>query len=540
MTPDPRSCRFFCRENLPRIAAAVFSGAVLKLVSPPIGLDFIHWLTFVPLFVAVAHDEAADPQADGSVRRRFHRLRAVLRSRNFRLGYLTGFSGVFVLFFWLAQTIDLFSNIHVVLASMIVALFAAVFGLPYGFLAAAVAPLRRYFGQWWVVVFPTVWVAAEFAQPALFPYYQGVGQYRNAYTWQLASVFGAYGLSWLIIATNSAAAEAWLAWRGGNALPRRSLALTALLFLGNLGFGYWRFHDVEATLAMARTAKVGLLQQGVTMVERIQDRGPEVLASWETLTAKVIDLHPDLVIWPEGSIYYNPTEAKLKQRFSAMTRQHGFAFLVGGGTHGPDPENPALRASWNSAYLFGKDGEIKGRYDKMVPMPFGEYLPWPVSYLKPYITGVGSFRAGTQPTVFRTESFSFTSPICYEAILERQMRTLMEADVFVNITNDGWFGDTAAPHQHAMLAAAYAVAFGRPMVRIAYTGISMIVEPHGVIRHETAPYTEVADVVNLRLASFETPYRTWGAAFPYVCALATALGAFLLLTGIVTPRTARP
>ena len=350
------------------------------------------------------------------------------------------------------------------------------------------------------------------------------------YTWQLASVFGAYGLSWLIIATNSAGAEAWMSWRAGVTLPRRSLSLIALLFLGNLGFGYWRFHDVEATLSGAPTAKISLLQQGVTMVERLQDRGPEVLGSWETLTAKVIDRHPDLVIWPEGSISYNPTEPKLKERFSAMTRQHGFAFLVGGGTRGPDPENPTVRASWNSAYLFGKDGEIKGRYDKMVPMPFGEYLPWPASYLKPYITGVGSFRAGTDPTVFRTESFSFTSPICYEAILERQMRTLMDADVFVNITNDGWFGDTAAPHQHAMLAAAYAVELGRPLVRIAYTGISMIVEPHGVIRHEAAPYTEVADVVTLRLASVETPYRTWGAAFPYVCALATALGAVLMLT----------
>jgi len=104
----------------------------------------------------------------------------------------------------------------------------------------------------------------------------------------------------------------------------------------------------------------------------------------------------------------------------------------------------------------------------------------------------------------------------------------------VNITNDGWFGDTAAPHQHAMLAAAYAVELGRPMVRIAYTGVSMIVEPHGVIRYETRPYTEVAEVVDLRLATFDTPYRTWGRAFPWVCAVVTFGAVLALWRGRVT------
>ena len=139
---------------------------------------------------------------------------------------------------------------------------------------------------------------------------------------------------------------------------------------------------------------------------------------------------------------------------------------------------------------------------------------------------MGSFRAGSKPTVFQSGTFSFTTPICYEAILESQMRALANADAYVNITNDGWFGDTAAPHQHAMLSAALAVEMGRPMLRIAYTGISMVVEPHGVIRYETAPYTEVAQVVEMRVQSFETPYRTWGRAFPWV---ASAIGAVALV-----------
>jgi apolipoprotein N-acyltransferase len=497
----------FSRAMLPSAAAAAFSGLVLKLVSPPHGLDFLHWMSFAPLLVVVA--------AVGENRR-----------RAFKLGYLCGFSAVFVLFFWLAQTIDLFSNIPLPLAACIIALFAAVWGLPYGVLALAVHPLRRRFGQWWVLLFPCVWVLGELVQPALFPYYQGVGQYRNPYTWQLASVFGAMGVSWLILATNTALAALILARRSGEAFPARPVAVVAILFVANLGYGYGRFQHVERALASAPVARVAMLQQGVSMVQRIQDRGPEVLKSWLELTARVVDQHPDLVVWPEGSIYYNPTDKRVQPVFEEMTKKSGFFFLVGGGTREADPDDPTKRASWNSAYLFDASGKIAGRYDKMVPMPFGEYLPWPVSYLKPYIEGVGSFRAGSKPTVFQSGTFSFTTPICYEAILESQMRALANADAYVNITNDGWFGDTAAPHQHAMLSAALAVEMGRPMLRIAYTGISMVVEPHGVIRYETAPYTEVAQVVEMRVQSFETPYRTWGRAFPWV---ASAIGAVALV-----------
>ncbi|MSQ01948.1 MAG: apolipoprotein N-acyltransferase [Myxococcales bacterium] len=517
--------------NAPAVAAALFSGAVLRLVSPPIGLHWLHWVSFVPLFVAVAAPARVEnTPGHGWVRR-------VLLGRNFRLGYLTGFSGVFLLFFWLAQTIDTFSNIPLPVAALIVGLFAAVFGLPYGFLAAAVAPLRERLGAGWVFAFPTLWVTAEFVQPSLFPYYQGVGQYRNPYTWQLASVFGAYGLSWLIIATNATIAEVVVARRARRNTPVVPMLITSGLLAGTLTFGAWRFAWVEAELQRAPVAKIALLQQGVSMVQHISERGQTVLDGWVTLTARVVADRPDLVIWPEGSIYNTPTERRVRSGLAEMSRAGGFAFFLGGGTREADPDDPTRRAMWNSAYLFGKDGEVKGRYDKMVPMPFGEYLPWPASYLKPYIQGVGSFRAGDEATVFHTEKFSFTSPICYEAILESQMRALSAADVFINITNDGWFGDTAAPHQHAMLAAAYATELGRPMVRVAYTGISMVVEPHGVIRYETEPYKEVAKVVDLRLTTFETPYRTWGRYFPHACAMLVALVAAAETVRVVTRRT---
>ncbi|MES2639123.1 MAG: apolipoprotein N-acyltransferase [Myxococcota bacterium] len=503
-----RAPGLFSRAALPRTLAALVSGLVLLFVSPPFGLSALHWFSFVPLFWALRPGEAR---------------------MNFKLGYLCGFTGVFCLFFWLAQTITVFSNIPLVLAAGIVVLFAAVWGLPYGLVAMALPRLRQRFGGAWIFLFPAVWVGMEYLQPALFPYYQGVGQYRVPWVWQLASVFGAMGLSYLVILVNCAIAAFFIARREGTAPPIPVMAGVAALWVVNLGYGAWRYADVEAVLSGAPVVRASILQQHVTMVTRIQERGNDVLKSWMQLTKLVADQKPDLVVWPEGSIGYNPNEGKLKEIFSELSKRGGFDFLVGGGTFSRDPEDPTRRASWNSAYLFGKSGEILGRYDKMVPLPFGEYLPWPVSYLRDYIEGVGDFRAGTVATVFDTGRYTFTTPICYEAILESQMRQLMNADVFVNITNDGWFGDTSAPHQHAMLSAVHAVELGRPMLRVAYTGVSMVVEPHGAIPVYTTPYTDVAEVVPIRMATFETPYRTWGGWFP---ALASLVG-FLALLGTV-------
>jgi apolipoprotein N-acyltransferase len=269
-----------------------------------------------------------------------------------------------------------------------------------------------------------------------------------------------------------------------------------------------------------------------------------------------MDQRPDLVVWPEGSVSFNPhSERKTKrlagmsprELFETLSKSGDFDLLVGGGTLEVETENISLDSdekqgrrgditrrytSYNSCYLFRREGGLSGRYDKMIPLPFGEYVPFSDTFpfLKDIITGPGDFRSGSVPTIFEGSTasgveYTFSVPICYEAILESQMRLLSEADLFVNITNDAWFGDTACPHQHAALSAVQATQFGRPMLRIAYTGISFIVEPHGRILHQTTPYTEVTTVEELRLLRVETPYSRGGWLFPWACVVFVLGGA---------------
>lgn len=425
------------------------------------------------------------------------------------------------------------------MALLLTLLFAAFWGLPYGILCTLIFPLRRAFGCWWVFIFPFCWVAVEFLFPSLFPYFQGLSQYRVLPVFQLASVFGVYGVTYLVILTNSALAnllfeirdrQAGLIWyRLFSWLP---LGLVCLLWMANFTWGMVRLQNVERKSEQASVARIALLQQAYSMEEMITWRGEDSLAAWLVSSQKIKSESISLMIWPEASVLYNPARLSTKQRLSDFAKEGGVFFLTGGDTLRVTKEKGVRKyEQWNSAYVFSPDGEIEGRYDKMIRLPFGEYLPWPFDFLEGKISGVGNLVAGKSPVLFHTNSFTFTTPICYEAILENQMRKMMEADVIINITNDAWFGpfyNNTAAHQHAMLAEVNAVEFGRPFVRSATTGINLVVEPTGKVVYETMPFTEAGDIISLRLITLKTPYRTWGRYFPHF-----STGIALMALGIV-------
>jgi apolipoprotein N-acyltransferase len=345
-------------------------------------------------------------------------------------------------------------------------------------------------------------------------------------------VTGVYGVSYLVFLSNCVLAECVYRLRERRPLPWRALAAVAGLLVANLAFGAWRTARLDAIVEQGRPLRVAMLQQSVTMEQRMEEPNRAELESWFATTARIAGQPVDLVVWPEGACPYNPQDGNLKTVLSEMTSRGNFNLLLGGGTRETvtDPVTGRRSSNWyNSCYLFDRTGTIRDRYDKMIPLPFGEYLPFANVFplLRELIQGPGNFRAGTRPTIFETDGYTFATPICYEAILPRVERRLEAADFFLNITNDAWFGLTAAPHQHAMLAAARAVEFGRPLLRVASTGVNMIVEPQGRIVYETRPFEDIAEVVTMRLATVDTLYRRFGDWLPWTC-MAGVAGASIL------------
>jgi apolipoprotein N-acyltransferase len=502
-----------------RILAVIVAGASMKLISPPIGYYQIHWFNLVLAFWA---------------------LRDGQHKKNAWLMYLMGVSLLATNYSWVSESVINFSNVPVVFAWACVALYAIAFAIPFSLLGLATHWTRNKVGVYWIWLLPGLQVAIEQLWPSLFPYYHGALFYRAPITWQWASIFGVTGVTYLIFLSTCLFSEILYQFRESpenRKIFHPSYLVVGLLFIVHLIFGNWRYNAVEEEMKEANVLRVSLLQQNVTMQYRLE-RSPWVsVRDWTKQTLQILKEKPDLVVWPEGALGgpINPDDEtparalggrSLKQFFSELSSKHDFAFLIGGGTvnfHDELDKNgfPTYTA-YNSCYLFSRKGEITGRYDKMVPLPFGEYIPLSNTFpiLRELIQGPGNFQPGTKVTYFDAKGsdfdYRFSTPICYEAILNYQMKKMADADLFINITNDAWFGDTACPHQHAMLTTVQAMEFGRTLYRLAYTGVSFVVEPHGKILYETKPFEEVTAVKEVRIKTFETIYRRGGWVFPWL------------------------
>jgi apolipoprotein N-acyltransferase len=501
-----------------QILAAISVGLLLRFVSPPVNVGgnleaWLHFIAFVPLLAVM------DPTT---------------QRRNTALAYLAGFVTVFACFHWITESIIRFSNLPTWFAYVCLVGYSAAFAIPYAVAFAFVQPLRKRFGAWWVLLFPCVQVAVEFAFPALFPYYQGVSQYRTPLTYGIASVFGITSVTWMIFAVNCALTEViyWLREdrKGSPWVPAGAVAAA---FVATLIFGGVRANRLAKEIDAWPTICVSQLQQSITMEERMHLSPRQAMLDWYRQSNELVGQDVDLVVWPEGATPYDPRGGRVGELMAALARNLDAPILFGGGfaERKKDPNTGrAYTEQRNSIYLMDASGELVQRYDKMVPLPFGEYLPgadlFPI--LKEWIKGPGDFEAGTVPVVFEIDTdagpVELTTPICYEAILAPFVRrNLSDAQLFVNVTNDGWFGDTPAPHQHAMLAAVRTMELGIPMVRTAYTGISMVVLPDGRIQNETAPFTDVVQVIEVPLGTVTTIYSRIGDVFSWICLLA-ALG----------------
>lgn len=494
-----------------RVAATLAGAAVLSLLSPPPNWHWLHWVAYLPMFWALDPDRTR---------------------RTALLGWLYGAVGVGLLFRWIVSTIAVFSpSIPWIGAVGILALFAVVFGAPYALLWASVHPLRRAFGTAWVLLLPALQVVIEWLSMhvLLFPYNHGVSQYRVPYTWQLASVTGVYGLTFLVFLVNAVLAEAMYRRREARPFPVRAAAGAAIALALTVLFGAWRYERVEAVLRAGPKLRVAQLQSDKDMQYRMSHRSREAWDEWLAATKAVPPGSVDLVVWPEGASPYdlNQDGKRVNQAakvLSEVARSGRFEMAVGGGTRARVPDGAmgeSRVAVFNSVYWFSADGAVQGHYDKLVPLPFGEYLPLPWLFPEGFgeDAGIGDFRAGDVPVLFEGAKAKVATPICYEAVLPGTCRLFREADLLVNVTNDAWFGDTANPSQHLMLAATRSVELGIPMVRSAYTGISAIVEPHGVIHSETRPFEAVQRIVEVRLAKLDTPYARYGDWFVAACAL---------------------
>jgi apolipoprotein N-acyltransferase len=314
---------------------------------------------------------------------------------------------------------------------------------------------------------------------------------------QLASVVGAYGLTWITLAIVAAPG---LGWRTRGA--KIALGGAALALAGLYGFGAWR-------LAHAVTQP----EPGAISVRIVQPDTPERAsyddAAFREILARNLALTrapsapgakpPDLVIWSEAGLpdaledYLAPRTWTAGAIAGAL--RPGESLITGGYRAAPPPPGvfaPDGAAYYNSLVVLRRDGAglaVTAVYDKYRLVPFGEYLPLD-RYLSPLgvheLVHVGSgFTPGPAPRPITPPGLPPIQPlICYESLFPGFTRDGAKASgirprLIVNISDDAWFGVTSGPWQHLNIASYRAIEEGLPMVRATPTGVSAIIDTYG-------------------------------------------------------------
>ncbi len=373
-----------------------------------------------------------------------------------------------------------------------------------------------------LVTFPVFWTVAEWAighqGDIAFPWL-GLGTSLTGYPTlvQVADVIGARGVTYLLVLANTALA---LAWRRRE--DRRSaITLASAVVVGTalvLGYGVMR----ERSLTLRPVATVALLQPNVGWEDKWEpNEGEQIVASALTLADRALQTpRPDLLVWPEAAIpgyfFQHPT---WETAIGDLSRASGVPQLVGGldieFEPGRDPAADARVAYqyFNAAFLFDSLGRYPAQpvYRKRYLVPITERVPFVVPHWFD-LRFFGGFGRGTEHPVYEITAGSFGVFICYESAFEDLSRIYRArgADFLVNITNDAWFGRTAAPYQHAAHLVMRAIENRVGIARAANSGISEFVDPLGR-EHRRTPLFEKTFVVDEVLTTDSMPlYVRWG------------------------------
>ena len=259
-----------------------------------------------------------------------------------------------------------------------------------------------------------------------------------------------------------------------------------------------------------------------------KSRRNDVYQAYVNLTEQHWD--SQIIVWPETAIptFYRVAKQDFIAQFEQRLKQHETELISGVFTYEPGTERV-----FNSLVTLGNDVQI---YNKQQLVPFGEYLPfrWLFEFFRSLvIIPMSDLSAGEGSSVVNLHDIPVGVSICYEAAYGNEInRALPHAQLLINVTNDAWFGDSLAPHQHLQIARVRALETGRYMIRAANTGVSAIIDTKGNIVTQTGQFVDDVVVRDVWPMQGATPFTRWGN-----WAIVSSLSALLLVILVIHRRS---
>jgi apolipoprotein N-acyltransferase len=533
---------------------ALLSAVLQILVFPLPNLYFLGWAALAPLLIALLRAREPDTlQLNAGVN-----LLPAKPGQAFLLAYACGVLWYAGTCYWIFNTMRQYGGVGTLAALGLLILFClylgiyhGVFGLLIGLLANRAEgdgtnPFRRRA----LLLAPFVWVAVELARTRItgFPWdVLGISQVDNIPLSHIATVTGVYGLSFEIMVVNTALAAAFaLRTQRGQPSKRKPLLLaagaaiivlqagrlvspppfpadhTARLVQQNIPVlqgGDWTKEYFENTLEDLRQVSLNPPVQNQGQLNQGQPNLPV-----PTVAANRVDL----IVWPESPAPFYTTDPMFRETVSNIARESQTWMLVGSlGVRNASETPDRATQLFNSGSLVSPVGDWLGAYNKMHLVPFGEYVPFKriFGFAGGLTKEVGDFSPGTSRAALQAGS-KLGVFICYESIFPDEIRQLAAngAEVFVNISNDGWYGDSGAYAQHLKQARMRAVENDRWLLRDTNTGVTASIDPYGRVVATIPRKIRAALDAPYALTSVTTFYTRHGDWFAYLCAIISIAG----------------
>jgi apolipoprotein N-acyltransferase len=486
--PRTRSIALFFADQ-PRLSRLIFFvlGCVTTLTFAPMGLDLLAPLLMLPfLYVCliVSPRDAA--------------------KKAFWFGFGLFLCGTY----WIYISVHVFGKAPLWIALLLMIGLTLIMSF-YLWLAAWLTS-RLSIGEPWLllIVAPAVWVLIEWLRGWVltgFPWLAlGYSQIDSPLAgW--APVLGVYGVSLMLMFSSAALIVVYLR-RGRQQL----LAIVVVLLPWIIGAG---LRGVEWTESAGSPVQTTIVQGGVS-----QDRKwlPEQFQSTLDYYRRETQLaqSSELVIWPEVAI---PSVTDLVEDYVALlesdARIAGQTIMFGILERVHERSDEAK--VYNSVVMLGSEGGSRSVYRKRHLVPFGEYFPVPASvreWMRMMSLPHNDLTPGAaiQPLPVAANGTAISVAICYEdAYGSEQLYSMEDAGMLVNVSNDAWFGDSIAPHQHLEIARMRALEVGRFAVRATNTGISAFIGPDGKILDAGPQFEPVSMTMGIEPRKGATPYMGW-------------------------------
>ncbi|MBZ5694968.1 MAG: apolipoprotein N-acyltransferase [Acidobacteriia bacterium] len=485
-----------------RVLLALASGAALAVSFPNYNFSLLAWVAVGMLVLASIGERPAV---------------ALL------YGFLHGLVFYPICLPWIDVVVRQYGNVGFWTSAGLLALIGVAGGIICAIFSWGVAFASNRGGKFACGLAPFLWVTVEFARAHLpiiaFPWnLTGYAASGNLAFVQLTTVTGIYGLSFVIAAYGSLVAYAVLA--GRQRVWKAVLAVTAALIL--ISFGGRYFVPSAAAHHVAHLVQTNFSQSYEYPPDWMPTHAGD-LDQLEQISVDAAKRMPGLIVWPEVPAPFSLQDQAFAARAQRIARNSGVDFLVGVEDWKKDAAGKWLAT--NSAVLLGPSGQRSFTYDKMRLVPFGEYVPlrrW-LTFAGKLTADIGDFTPGSTYSVGNLPGGRFGAFICYEAIFPERVRrfTAGGAELLVNMSNDGWFGRSAAPAQHLMMARVRAVENRRWLLRDTNNGFTVAVDPYG--RFAAQLPTDIRGQLDAPydFRSDETLYVRFGDWFAWLCVLAS-------------------